>query len=336
LSASVRVRHNDLLVGARQVGLLVTNARRAQVEDNTVRVVPEIRPLDPFVLLNNARFRNEIRELLLADLRLGTNLNRINRTGPGRLRLMVGNFGVHVRPPEGVPGLREALVAMVGATPAAPVSHRDVLRHTRRRADAVLRGGATGAAEAPIRLWLTRILLLDTTAGAQGIVVGGETAAEVRVLNNTVEAMVQGIHVGLSNQKAAPGRVDSAGRVLVAGNTVAVVLPFGRPRERHGVFVGNCDTLTVEHNYVQLRANPSASSVIDGVRVFGRLGRFVVVRGNHVVGFNPAFKFWPTNTAGGQQANQWLVEDNMAPSTPKLVDVPGAFAGKVRQNNNLA
>jgi hypothetical protein len=256
----------------------------------------------------------------------------------GKVRLAVGNFGVNISVPAGVQGLGASLAKLLNANPPpAPTNHRDVLMHVRRLGGDVLKNKAAGTLAAPVRAWLDRVLRLDLSAGAQGIVVGGEVAEEVRVLNNTIDAMIQGIHVGLSNRKVPPAETPVAGRVSVIGNTVDVVLPFGRLGERHGVFVGNSDTLTVERNYLRLRSSGQSGSLsVDGVRVFGRLGRMVVIRQNHLVGFNPAFTLWPTNFPGGNQANQWLVEDNMAPSTPRVVVVRPAFVGRVRQNNNLA
>ena len=59
---------------------------------------------------------------------------------------------------------------------------------------------------------------------AQGITVAGVTAEEVRILNNTVAGVLQGIHVGVSTH-AARGVHSRAEVVTVSGNTVACTLP---------------------------------------------------------------------------------------------------------------
>src|SRR6516225_9259662 len=42
------------------------------------------------------------------------------------------------------------------------------------------------------------------STSSQGIVVGGNLANDIRILNNTIDGTAQGIHVGLSDQKAVP------------------------------------------------------------------------------------------------------------------------------------
>ena len=79
--------------------------------------------------------------------------------------------------------------------------------------------------------------------GARGIVVGGTTAAEVRISGNSVRDVVQGIHVGISARRPRnPGgsvATDSAGRVVIDKNVVRVALMPESVVERHGIFVGN-------------------------------------------------------------------------------------------------
>ncbi len=88
---------------------------------------------------------------------------------------------------------------------------------------------------------------------AQGIVVGGTTADEVRLVGNTVRDSVQGIHVGVSahrtrNPGADAGVSDSAGRITVRDNDVHIALMPESAVERHGIFVGNARSLIVQDN----------------------------------------------------------------------------------------
>jgi hypothetical protein len=121
---------------------------------------------------------------------------------------------------------------------------------------------------------------------AQGIVVGGTIAADVRIVNNSLHNMLQGIHVGVSHHETSQGIPDRIGTLLILGNTVHIAFPnvSGRiVKERHGIFVGNCDSFVIENNFLSLRRFTStANSSIDGIRIFGFLGRRQVIRQNHL------------------------------------------------------
>lgn len=126
----------------------------------------------------------------------------------------------------------------------------------------------------------------------QGIVVGGTFAKDVRILNNTIENVDQGIHIGLSHhetdRKSGP---DIAENVLIAGNTVNMFAPNKRANQTskkiHGIFVGNCNSLVIENNYLTFQRFRKTSTLsINGIRVFGTLGRRIVIRQNHLVGAN--------------------------------------------------
>src|SRR5439155_25884234 len=66
-AGSVRVRHCDLAVGHLQVGLLLVNVARAQVEDNALRVNPQGNLGDLGRQAENKRSRAALRKLLVAN-----------------------------------------------------------------------------------------------------------------------------------------------------------------------------------------------------------------------------------------------------------------------------
>lgn len=121
---------------------------------------------------------------------------------------------------------------------------------------------------------------------AQGIVVGGSIAPDVRILNNTLKNVLQGIHVGVSHHETSRGDPDRIGSLLILGNTIHVAFPNISRRiikERHGIFVGNCNSLVIENNFLSLqRFSTTANSDIDGIRLYGFLGRRVIIRQNHL------------------------------------------------------
>jgi len=145
---------------------------------------------------------------------------------------------------------------------------------------------------------------------AQGILVGGGKATDVRIRDNTLVGMNQGIHVGFShandnpNVKTATFRKtsrDMATSVAITGNTITLVgSPALRPHD--GIFVGNCDSLLIQENTLTSVNQPDpTNSLCNGIRVFGFIGPLAVVANNLLrrkfratVTFNPFARTGPT------------------------------------------
>lgn len=70
--ASVRVSSCDLTVGQHQVGMVLTDVRRAQVADNVVRAAPLPAGRPPIRLVDNAMLRGMLLRALVSDLRVGS------------------------------------------------------------------------------------------------------------------------------------------------------------------------------------------------------------------------------------------------------------------------
>lgn len=178
----------------------------------------------------------------------------------------------------------------------------------------------------------------NQTAGGQGIVVGGRrtppvgamvTTANwntlyvgdprtpsVRVLGNHVEGFVQGVHIGMSNN----ARNDTEARRLrtyrarVADNTILLRVP-AISGERHGIFVGNAQSVQVVDNMVELTypliENWAALLPLDGIRLWGSYGPMLQVRGNHCVGVTTGVRVHVLNPHIAQHPTiSWLVQDN--------------------------
>jgi hypothetical protein len=125
------------------------------------------------------------------------------------------------------------------------------------------------------------------STSAQGIVVGGDFANDVRILNNTVDGTTQGIHVGLSDVKTHRGHLI-ANRVQVRGNTVNIRVTPETTGDRHGIYLGCVQSGLISENHIQLSRTPSATSAgqfIDAIKVAGFFGQSLIIERNNMVGF---------------------------------------------------
>jgi len=147
----------------------------------------------------------------------------------------------------------------------------------------------------------------------------------VSVVGNAIRGAMQGVHVGVaSSSDAAVG----AGSVAVESNSILVALPATAKRERHGVFVGNADSVVIRDNQLHLRrvAGNEALSV-EGIRVFGRQGLRVIVRNNHLHdGFNTGVTFAPLHQPLPDKP-MWIIGENVMERTTTKVVIPARSPG---------
>ena len=166
----------------------------------------------------------------------------------------------------------------------------------------------------------------DQMAMARAISVGGEGIQDCRILNNSIHDAVQGITVGMSNHKKNPYTWQSATVVTIAGNQIYTGLPTGAQFHAcQAIFVGNVDSLMMENNCAAVIANPNEISR-EGIRVWGLLGRRIIVRHSHLAGFHPGIWFNPIVAPPNRDRPPlWLVADNMAENSIRAVYPPDAF-----------
>ena len=119
---------------------------------------------------------------------------------------------------------------------------------------------------------------------SQGIVVGGQYANDIRILNNTIEGTMQGIHIGLSDAKANPYVSHlQAYLVQIAGNTIALRMTPEANFDRHGIYVGGVTSAWISNNNVIVMlgsgyTNFRFSLPVTAIRVVGLLGPRVWLR----------------------------------------------------------
>jgi hypothetical protein len=283
------------------------------------------RPSDD-VLLADAQFRGALRRQLITgivhggDPPAGTNAT-----------VTVGPHTVHFRTDLGLmrQGRDSEWQRLVSASvaPASVTSPRLLGRILLRMASEILRTGGT-ASTATMRTAVQRIIAQDAPVAGQGIVVGGELAAEARVSGNTVLDVVQGVHVGLAAKGSPPASSRSAGVVSIEDNNVRVSLPSSTSRARHGIYCGSVDSLVIDSNRITLSRNGRNIGLrTEAIRLFGTFGRRVIVRHNHMGAqgtasqFTVGVTFAPLNTPLPAQP-MWIVTENEMESSTNKVDVP--------------
>lgn len=344
-NTSVRIERCTLAIGNAQIGLLVVNVARVHVENNVLRLSDKAP--DGKTLLGDARVQRLLSRQLIS-----------------RARYVVGNAAV---PDKGqynaVVSLSDRLKVYLTVHPQLTTrdkAHENAWERalkkrplpgidTPQKLIAVLRASAQQivasagktvltladgdiAAEPKVSGVYAGIVKGLAGAGAQGIVVGGAFADDVRILNNSVGGVFQGIHVGLSYSEKARGIPATAGSVLISGNTVNINLPSFATRERHGIFVGNCASLIIDANRLVLAryGDRATAQPIEGVRLYGYFGERLVVRANHLDGFNAGVRLRVPNHAAIGKTPRWLITDNIAVRALLVVDVPENVKVQVR------
>jgi hypothetical protein len=352
-ASSVRILHCDLTVGQHQVGILVTDTARTCIEDNAIRVAGQ--PFSPNAAewMRSPVLRGSIRDLIIRSPKLTASAAAAPLAAAAAPPAAGGGQAVSVqrlrRAPAmiTVPGaiheLTFATVSSIAAVIAsvlqqnpakAGVTGQALTEHVRSVIDRSLLQNPAIVAGARLFRWAGTVVAQNPVVCEQGIVVGGRTAPEVRILGNTIIGAMQGIHVGLSHRGMARGTTDGAGRVTIHGNKLEIRLPVIGLRDRHAIFVGSAASLLIDNNYAAMTM--SASVPIEAVRVFGELGRQAILRENHFDGFTIGFIFNPLNSPADKTINQWMVVDNVASNTSPVVQIPHADVGKVNVSNNLA
>ncbi|MGP0628512.1 DUF6519 domain-containing protein [Nitrospina sp. 32_T5] len=178
---------------------------------------------------------------------------------------------------------------------------------------------------AEAKAWWEKLRTESNPAVAvQGIVCAGHQAEEVRIHNNSLEGVNEGIHVGTSANQKNPNRVYHSGTVFISGNVMSLRRPVEQAVGVSGIFVGNCRHLTIENNRIKVPTFKKTKSQPFhhnwGVLIFGYLGRMVVVRQNRTQHCRTGVGVFarPQSESG----NMWVAEYNLAEGANIVVNAP--------------
>jgi hypothetical protein len=317
---SARILHNDLVVGHSQVGVLVINTQRSLVEDNTIYVGAKKSPARE--LVKNRYYRGLIRNRIFSGMDLNVAATATARNARVSLGGQAIYMNVHPRLASSTEIDNNALQLLINdRSPAGIFTPADLRAFLVREIDSYivnLPDVRPVADPAMLKIWalINALFTADQPVASQGITIAGTRVEEARVFNNTMSGVLQGIHIGVSHAEKIRGNPDQAGSVTIANNSIRITLPTASVRERHGIFVGNCSSLSIENNHlavdrVTVPNGHSTRFMVEAVRVFGAMGRRMSVKENHSIGFDYGVRFSPLNR-GNNPKPMWVITRNMA------------------------
>jgi hypothetical protein len=339
---AVTIQDCILQVGHMQQGVLLVNAGRSYVRNNAITVynVPQQTGLRR--LLQDRRARATVRNMLVSRIHVG---EKAPAHGLANVKRTFGERTVFFTTERSLQKTWNKIFEE-NPPPEGASSEKELHQYVKKLSDRILVTEALRARYRPVAALLEATAQEQHAVLFQGITIGGRRGHEIHVLDNTVESSLQGIHIGLSHRSGAnetdDEKHDHTGGVLVANNTIRVRLPRNTGKmERHGIFVGNCDSLVVENNNIKLERLEGAERIpVDGIRVWGFFGKRVMITKNFVASADENQK--QSFTIGinvhpllqRPSVAQWLVMYNVAPSVHMpvrvvngAVDLPGTNAG---------
>lgn len=301
----VWIEGNRFEVGSWQTGVLVVDSDSTVVAGNHLRVGP---PREERLVVRRP-------ELLARSV---GGLVRASLTGAADRSSRIG-------PASPMAPFAEAFAAFASTAPGRATRGPAPLAMAFAR---FLVAQPVDALDPPARRLLAR-LFRQLRPALQGIVVAGRRVGTAVIRDNLVEGTVQGIHVGTSDARRT-GR-EIAGEVVVTTNVVHSLVPFAYDRDRHAVFVGNARSVHVLDTVATLERpddepGPSLKATgVEGIRVHGVLGPFLVVRQSSLRGFSVGVAVTALPPFPGISARVWYVAETVAagPNAVKGAVLPG-------------
>lgn len=321
-TSAVRVRGCRMEVGNNQVGVLVVDASRVTVEDNEIRG-PSTGAVALTTQLTDSHYLRWLERALV---------NRLYPSGANPpaasdlVSIIVSNVTLKFH---SIPTLVSAWQTIANdALTLGPVPN--LATHDRRYAwlrsviSAVIATPTRRSKYAGLVGYINSLGSQNFPAASQGVVVGGLVSREVRVLNNTMTRVGQGVHVGLGSRELNLTN-QRGGVVTVSGNTVEGWASPVSPFERFGIYVSGCDSVRVERNDLQLfRPTGIPAPRVEGVRLRGVLGRVALVRDNQLTNYTVGVAAYAVPPI--PVPRRWLITDNACSGAQNtVVDQGGQF-----------
>jgi hypothetical protein len=322
-TTSATVLGSRCAVGHAQVGILVVNAAQATIERNAVTLADDASVAafanDP---LHLSRLRRQLLSIYAQNPPDGIAPPTAAREHTGAGELLYRNIVVSFRAPNELVKVLQRIVEEQAPAVSTPTQLAAFLK--RFAMDAVRAHGVVPAVRhndlrRALRTAVERIERHALPAAQQGIVVAGAGAEDVRIRDNAISGVEQGVHVGLSTRQASDLR---AGRVQISGNTLDVLVTALTSGERHAIFVGGCDSLVIQDNAGRL-SQPSYqlnAAPAEPIRLWGGFGRRLLITGNHFQAFRRGIYLRPLPPVDDDNRIPWVIQHNWVEGVDSPLD----------------
>jgi hypothetical protein len=377
---NVRVLNSQFNVGHFQVGILLVNADRAQIEGNLVVTEQTARNVKIGDLAANTALASRLRKQLVNSMTIANTAppatkkakrrvlkkekkNAAGTSVPVNAPMMAPAEpapAAETQPAAAPPSKTEEINAAILKPPLPPINLGELGRArinatfgtlklefistgklTNAWTDALRTSGLTQTSTAgdvhravlkiaetvfkapdsvapAFRNWVNAVLPNLYSTSSQGIVVGGNLANDIRILNNTIDGAAQGIHVGLSDCKASPVVSHlQADQVQIRGNTINIRITPEMTGDRHGIFLGSVNSAIVGDNHVELyrsgEAGMEGGQAIYAIKAVGAFGRRVLIERNCMLRFTLGLYLQPS-VGALPKYDLWMAAENVSTS----------------------
>lgn len=325
-------------VGNQQIGILALNQQRVSINDNLIKSRPHTKQYSFEHTLKDTRVMKHLGKLMLQNSAI-RNFEKIkdDNNGKGFKNLLVGKGTdkrqIKFKSPIPKKDWERSLNTMFPDHKYA--TNNELLNAAKYVAKEVMLKPEVRASFLGFKSWFEDIKQQSPAIMSKGVVCAGEVMEEVRILDNTFEQVQLGIQLATSNRNKKTAKIESpqrVGNVLIRGNSIGVRFTPLVTRRRGGLFVGNCKALVVRDNVIKVtRENAVAKKSIEGMRVFGDLGRKIIIKDNETRECNIGILIQPI-TIDPNLSYQWLVADNLFAETPERLMVVAPEKVKNREN----
>ncbi len=158
---------------------------------------------------------------------------------------------------------------------------------------------------------------------ARGIVVAGQDVGNVTIEKNSVSSAAQGILVATSapGDKGDPRSIES---VAIRDNTIRMGDMTAASGGRYGILVGNAQCIRILSNQIEI-GSQADHRAIEGIRLFGWIGRFVRITDNRISGAEPGilFRHVPDRWNDAEDRNRtdsWTIASNLCEKSKFVLD----------------
>jgi hypothetical protein len=326
IKGTVNIQNSSFTVGHHQVGILLVNADTAYIENNTISVGKKPKKVTFDKLVEDNFYKGLVRRSMISGI-------FVDKTPPegseSKEKIKVFEHEVYFKTEKNLAGKWSDVAELIPQENIKTAG--DVKVELLKVVDQIITNKGEFRDLVAFKHWYKDLSIQNPAVAAQGIVVGGEIVRELRIFNNTIRGVLQGIHLGLSHREQQRGVPDIAGTTIISGNTIIVTLPPVVTKERFGIFIGNCKSAVIENNYLEAvfrMLQKWEKPYVEGIRVYGHLGKRMIILQNHQEKFSLGIYINPLNWES-ISLPLWLVKDNVA-----SVYVPAEKRAKVKQSRN--